>query len=253
LILCIGGSDSSGGAGLEQDRRTAERLGCPVCSAVTAITVQGRKGVYDVEPVRPDILRRQIEVCLTEENPLAVKIGALVTASQISLILSILIPWKKAHPELFIVVDPVFAPTKGAPFLRKEDIRLYPGLLFLADVVTPNRGELENLSGLTIDSPEKGEKAARKLANIYNLTVILTGGHFAGSRLEERVVTPNKIHRYRKRRCKLVRNHGTGCCLATALTVNLAKAYPLEEAFTRATRTVSRMMGNRSIRTRLFL
>ena len=244
MILAIGGLDSSGGAGLDQDRRTAEQLGCPLRSAVTAVTVQGEKGVEAVEPVSPGLLRHQIETHMAEDRPLAVKIGALFSSGQIHLIKDILSDWKKIRPDLVILADPVFAPTRGHPFLENRGVADYKIFLSVVDVLTPNREELEILTSRPVSTPQEGERAAMALAREYDLTVILTGGHFPGSRLEEKVVTKEKCRTYQKKRLALIRTHGTGCCLATALTVYLTQGYSVQKGFVRATKAVSRLMSN---------
>ena len=43
-ILIIAGSDSSGGAGIQADIKTATSLGVYAMTAVTAVTVQNTKG-----------------------------------------------------------------------------------------------------------------------------------------------------------------------------------------------------------------
>ena len=43
-ILIIAGSDSSGGAGIQADIKTATCLGVYMMTAVTAVTVQNTKG-----------------------------------------------------------------------------------------------------------------------------------------------------------------------------------------------------------------
>ncbi|MDC7219648.1 MAG: hydroxymethylpyrimidine/phosphomethylpyrimidine kinase [Spirochaetales bacterium] len=241
-VLFIGGLDSSGGAGLDRDRRTAEGLGCTVRGAATAVTVQGQYGVEAIEKVSPEILRLQIETHLREDKPRAIKIGALFGEDQISLIKTILKEWKKVHPHSIIVADPVFAPTHGPAFLQKEEIESYRSLLSLLDVITPNKRELELLGDHKTESPREGEMVAWKLACEFNISCILTGGHFPGRRLREKVVTPEKTFTYTKRRRALSHTHGTGCCLSSALTAYLAKGDSLKRAFSRATKLVTRQM-----------
>ena len=47
-ILIIAGSDSSGGAGIQADIKTVTALGSYAMTAITAITAQNTKGVYDI-------------------------------------------------------------------------------------------------------------------------------------------------------------------------------------------------------------
>jgi len=50
-ILIIAGSDSSGGAGIQADIKTATSLGTYAMTALTAITVQNTRGVQSVVPI----------------------------------------------------------------------------------------------------------------------------------------------------------------------------------------------------------
>ena len=59
-ILIIAGSDSSGGAGIQADIKTATSLGVYSMTAVTAVTVQNTKGVKSVIPVPPNEIYNQI-------------------------------------------------------------------------------------------------------------------------------------------------------------------------------------------------
>ena len=242
MILTIGAVDSSGGAGLDQDRRTAEKLNCPVRSAVTGITVQGKKGVTAIHPVPANILRKQIETHLEEDNPKAIKIGALCEISQIDLIKYILQHWKRANPQTVIVADPVFKPTRGLAFLKGKAVDKYLNLISITDVITPNRLELETLSHDVVSNLIEAESAGVKLAHLLDISVVVTGGHFQGTKLEEAVITRDSIWRYTKDWVKLNQSHGSGCCLSTALTVYLAEGLHVNDAFHYATDFASKYL-----------
>ena len=50
-ILIIAGSDSSGGAGIQADIKTATSLGVYSMTAITAITAQNTMGVKKIVPI----------------------------------------------------------------------------------------------------------------------------------------------------------------------------------------------------------
>ena len=56
-LLVIAGSDSSGGAGIQADLKTAQAFGVYAQTAVTAVTVQNTHGVSAVHPVPAAIVR----------------------------------------------------------------------------------------------------------------------------------------------------------------------------------------------------
>ena len=76
-ILIIAGSDSSGGAGIQADIKTATSLGTYAMTAVTAVTVQNTKGVKSVVPINANKIYKQITHTVNDILPDAVKIGML--------------------------------------------------------------------------------------------------------------------------------------------------------------------------------
>ena len=76
-ILIIAGSDSSGGAGIQADIKTATCLGIYAMTAVTAVTVQNTKGVKSVIPIPAKEIYNQIIYTSKDIKPDAIKIGML--------------------------------------------------------------------------------------------------------------------------------------------------------------------------------
>ena len=76
-VLIIAGSDSSAGAGIQADLKTAQAFGCYAQTAITAVTVQNTRGVSAAHFVPPDLIVAQIEACLFDIGADAIKIGML--------------------------------------------------------------------------------------------------------------------------------------------------------------------------------
>ena len=60
IVLSIAGYDPSSGAGVTADVKTAAALGCYAVTCIAALTVQSTQGVFEVEPVRPEVVRETL-------------------------------------------------------------------------------------------------------------------------------------------------------------------------------------------------
>ncbi|MGL5798215.1 MAG: bifunctional hydroxymethylpyrimidine kinase/phosphomethylpyrimidine kinase, partial [Cetobacterium sp.] len=61
-ILTIAGSDSCGGAGIQADLKAMSAQGVYGMSVITAITAQNTEGVFAVQEIELDMIKKQIEV-----------------------------------------------------------------------------------------------------------------------------------------------------------------------------------------------
>lgn len=226
--LTIAGFDPSGGAGLQADLKAFQALGVYGLSAVAALTAQNTRGVAAVEPVSKVFLKKQLDVLLTDLRPDAVKIGMLLSAENMRVVLQII----KKYSLRNVVLDPVIISSSGKrlaepglpDLIRKK-------LLPLCSVITPNMHEASVLSGMKVVSQKEMEKAAVILRDAGAGTVIITGGHFEGLALD--VIYNGSFHylRARKRRGEF---HGTGCTFSAAIAAFLAQGYPSPDAACKA-------------------
>ena len=153
-VLSIAGSDSSGGAGIQADLKTALANGVFGMSAVTALTAQNTMGVTGIHEVPPEFLAGEIDAVFADIRPDAVKVGMVASAELIRTIAERLL----AHGAAHIVVDPVIVATSGARLLAEDAANALAEKLFpLAEVITPNLPELFVLDQLTGGSPASVE------------------------------------------------------------------------------------------------
>src|ERR1700742_836365 len=147
-LLVIAGSDSSAGAGLQADLKTAQCFGVYAQTAVTAVTVQNTRGVRAIAPVPPEIVRGQIEAALEDIGADAIKIGMLVNGAIAAAVADAL-----EQVDLPLVLDPVLLSTSGAVLLDAPGVEILKSrLLPRLTLLTPNLPESEMLTGIaTID------------------------------------------------------------------------------------------------------
>ena len=141
--LSIAGSDCSGGAGIQADLKTMTLNGVFAMSVITALTAQNTTGVSGILEVSPAFLAQQIDAVFPDIRPDAVKIGMVSSAPLIATIAERLRFYQARH----IVVDPVMVATSGSRLMETDAVRSLREQLFpLAEVITPNRQEAEELS-----------------------------------------------------------------------------------------------------------
>lgn len=118
-------------------------------TATTALTAQNTQGVYDIHPVPPAFVARQIDACLGDIGADVVKTGMLASAEAIGAVAARLAAWQAGAARAgrhHLVLDPVMIATTGAALLPASALRqLREELLPLATVVTPNVPEARAL------------------------------------------------------------------------------------------------------------
>ena len=227
-VLIIAGSDSSGGAGIQADIKTACAFGCYAMTAVTAVTAQDTRGVHAIELMPAKLVREQIELCLKDIGADAIKIGMLGSASIVRAVAGALEKHAKKIP---IVLDPVMLSTGGKRLLAADGVEvLKKKLVPLATLVTPNIPEAKALAGNESDM----SRAARKLIAMGAKAALIKGGHATKSTVDDVLAWEKGEEIYAFPRIKTRHTHGTGCTLSTAIACGLAQGLSLPLAVGRA-------------------
>ena len=242
VVLCIGGFDPCAGAGVLADARAVAAFGAFAIAAQTALVPQNTRGVRGLCATTPEVLTAQLEVLGEDIAFDAVKIGLLPDVSSIEIVAAFLRGWS-GQKYLPVVLDPVLAPTAGAPWSDEETIAALCQHLFpLCTLVTPNAPEARILSGLCVDELGAMEAAARVLSARGAQNVLLKGGHIEALETQRRNDGAQGLsvdlfwdgqggHQLRARRVEGVEVRGTGCLLASAIAAQLAEgAAPLDAA-----------------------
>lgn len=239
IALTIAGSDSGGGAGIQADLRSFAAFGVHGLSAITAITAQNTRGVQAIEMQPQRIVSAQINAVLGDFDVAAIKIGMLGTPALARTISAALQPRR----DIPLVLDPVLVATTGADLSRGRlvaAIKRY--LLPIADLLTPNVPEAEQLLDRTIRNRDDLLAAAVALRQTGANAVLLKGGHLPGSRVHDVLVGANGVQWFTHTRID-GEAHGTGCSLAAGIAASLACGANLEDAVAAAIDFVHRALA----------
>ena len=230
-VLTIAGSDSGGGAGIQADLKTFGALGVFGTSAVTAVTVQNTVEVGRIQPIDPEVVAAQIDAVASDIGVDAAKTGMLWSVEIIEAVAAAV----KRHRLPNLVVDPVTISKTGARLLKEEAIAaLKRRLVPLADVVTPNLPEAEELSGSSILDAEGVREAARRIHGLGARLVVIKGGHAEGPNVVDLYYDGRDFQELKAERVQTRSTHGTGCTFSAAIAAYLAHGLPPLEAVSRA-------------------
>jgi len=229
-VLIFAGSDSGGGAGVQADIKTVTALGGHASTAITAITVQNTLGVSAIHPLPAALAAAQARAVLGDIGADAIKTGMLGDAEMIEAVADVI-----ASAGVPAVIDPVMVAKGGARLLEPFAVEALVGALIpIAALLTPNAPEAAVLTGLTVETTDDLRRAGAWLIEHGAAAVLMKGGHIAGDRLVDLLITPVAETRFETGRLETRHTHGTGCTLASACAVGLARGLTLERSVTRA-------------------
>ena len=239
-VVTIGGSDSSGGAGIQADIKTFSVLGVYSTSVITAVTAQNSKGVQDILEIPVELVNSQVRSIIDDIGVDYAKTGMLSSSKMIMAVSALL----KEYTVPF-VLDPVMKAGSGGTLMDSAAVdALVKYLLPLCRVVTPNIMEASAISGLEIRTLSDMKEAAIAIHKKGAPAVIITGGHlecetgatdliYDGDGFREltlEYIRPGLAPAHGK--SKIL--HGSGCSFSAALTAELAKGYDLYTAAAKA-------------------
>jgi pyridoxine kinase len=236
-IATIAGSDASGGAGLEADLKTFEEYGLYGMAAVTLVATMdpGNNWSHKVFPLDEETLRSQLETVFKGVGAAAAKSGMLGTFYAVELTREYIETYKIKN----YVLDPVMICKGAGEALNPElNTAVEKKLLPLAEAVTPNLFEAEQLSGLKeITSVQQMKEAAKIIHGKGARHVFIKGG----AKLREAVEAgqPKALDLFfdgkefkiiEEELVKTTWNHGAGCTTSAAIASGLARGLPAWDA-----------------------
>jgi hydroxymethylpyrimidine/phosphomethylpyrimidine kinase len=227
-VLCIGGHDPTGGAGIQADIETLAAMGVRAMTLVTALTAQDTRDIRRLENLPSALLADCFDTLVADIRPDAVKVGLLASAEAVA----VLAP-RLRQLRVPLVVDPVLAAGGGFATADATLIQtLVTDLLPLCTLITPNRAEARRLGG-----NDDTDAAAVRLLDLGCEAVLVTGADgTTGASVENRLWRPGvPVETFRWPRLE-GGFHGSGCTLASACAAGLAGGQSLPAAVAEAQR-----------------
>ena len=228
--LTIAGSDSIGGAGIQADIKTMTALGVYGMTAIASLTAQNTTGVNSIIEVSKEFLSDQLEMIINDIFPDAVKTGCISSPILIMEVVDKIKKYKLKN----IVVDPVIYSKSGVKLIKDEAIDIMKKeLLSLANIITPNILELENISDTKIKNIDDMISASKKAYEQYGCAVLCKGGHGINDG-EDLLYNEKGIKWYKTKKIETNNLHGTGCTLSSGIASYLALGFTMEESILKA-------------------
>ncbi|HAM52692.1 MAG TPA: bifunctional hydroxymethylpyrimidine kinase/phosphomethylpyrimidine kinase [Nitrospiraceae bacterium] len=228
-VLTIGGSDPSGGAGLQGDLKVFKTFGVHGLSVPAALTAQNTSGVEAILPVEKGFFTRQIDVLLRDIRPDALKAGMMYSGWAVEVIAEKI----KAFSLTNFVLDPVTVSSTGISLVDEGTLDKIREILFpLSRVITPNIYEASVFTGMNIEDEASMQDAAIVLKKMGPEVVVITGGHLERVTLDM-YYDGNDFHEIESEKIS-GEYHGTGCAFSAAIAASLAIGHPPLDSVRRA-------------------
>ena len=178
-VLCIGGHDPSGGAGILADAEAVRAAGGFALTVVTALTDQDTCGLRRVFVQPPEQIEAQCRALIADGRPGAIKIGLIGDARLVPMLCALC----DSQPGLPVVLDPVLASGAGQALADTALVALIRSeLVPRSTVVTPNLPEALRLGG-----GQDAADSARALLALGARWVLVTGTHAAAAEVTNRL------------------------------------------------------------------
>jgi len=216
VVMTFGGSDPTGGAGLQADIEALASMGCHAATIVTAITVQDTQDVKSYAPLDAELIIEQARAVLEDMPVAAFKIGMLGSVEAVEAIHTLL----QDYPEIPVVFDPVLSSGHGTE-LADEDVpeAMVSLLLPLTTVLTPNSLEAHALT----HGADSLDACAMALLESGCEFVLITGTHENTPKVVNSLYSNHRLLETFTWDRLPGSFHGSGCTLAASIAGLLAQ------------------------------
>ena len=229
-VLSIAGSDCSGGAGIQADLKTFSAHRVFGMTAVTSVVAENTVRVIEYQDIHPNIIISQIDAIFEDIPPDAIKIGMLSCNDTMLAVSESLKKWNSKN----VVIDPVMYAKNGAALMEPASIgTLIKEILPLADILTPNIPEAQEITGISITGLNDMRDAAKAICNMGCKAVVVKGGHMEGDAIDL-LFDGKEFCEFTEKRVDTKHTHGTGCTFSAAIASNIAMGLSFKDAVSKA-------------------
>jgi len=223
-VVVVGGLDPGAGAGLARDLLTASALDARAVLVGTAWTEQGAFSDRTIEARPAGRVSAALAAALAKTGATgAVKIGMVATAAIANALDQALANYAGA-----VVYDPVLRASSGDA-LYDGDRQSVLALARRSTLLTPNLAEAGWLLDRSVETEADAWAAGRALRELGIRAVLVKGGHLQGDATDI-LLSPAGETLFSSPRIAGPSPRGTGCALATAIAVGLARGETLDRS-----------------------
>lgn len=218
-VLTIAGSDPIGGAGFQADIKTMTAHDVYAMTAITLLSVQNSTIFKELKLVEPEFLESQIDTIFEDVMPDSLKTGMIPSSELIKVVAKKISQYKPKN----VLIDPVMVAHRTVRLVSDEVVQaMIEYLIPLADLITPNLGEGELITGMKIETEEDMIEAAKIMHERFGCAVLLKGG-ISKENANDILFVDNTYYWIESPRVDTNDTRGTGCSLSAAIASNLAK------------------------------
>lgn len=215
VLLCVGGHDPSGGAGVQADAEAARAAGLHACCVITALTAQDTSRLRGLWPQPAEQVEAQCRMLLADSRVGAIKAGLLGN----SRVVRVLTELTTEYPDIPLILDPVLATGNGQSVADAALLnQLRKNLIGRCTLITPNLPEARTLA-----ASSDPEVCARRLLATGCQWVLITGTHADEPEVVNRLFGPGGSHEEWRWPRLPGSYHGSGCTLASAIAARVAR------------------------------
>lgn len=234
--LSIAGIDPLGGAGIFADLKVFIAHNVYAMGVATATTAQNTKGLYALELISTDIIKKGIEALFDDVRVDVVKIGVVPSVDIIKVVANTLKEQNKNN--IPIVLDPVMSCKNGDIWLQGEAKEAIVNELFgIASIITPNKFEAQEILNTKLNTKDELVDATKELLKFGSKSVFLKGGDVNGKSTDI-FYDGKELLILEETRLDTTSTHGSGCSLSSAIASNLANGLSTKESVIKAKKYV---------------